>query len=64
MNSELEQALRVIEKGNVEEGLAHLHSLEEKADHQTKYDLAALYQELGRSDRARPLVEELLTYYR
>ncbi|WP_100398560.1 tetratricopeptide repeat protein [Bacillus sp. FJAT-44742] len=63
MNSEIEQALRVIEKGNVEEGLTHLHSLEEKADHQTKYDLAALYQELGRSDRARPLVEELLTYY-
>ncbi len=57
------QAINEIEKGNVKEGLEQLSILEKSADHQSKYTIAQVYQELGHIDKAKVIVDELLMLY-
>ncbi|GAE25066.1 TPR repeat protein [Halalkalibacter wakoensis JCM 9140] len=59
----LEKAMQDIGSGYVEEGLAQLARLEESADHQMKYDIAELYQELGHVEKAKKIIDELLLLY-
>src|SRR5690625_5186492 len=59
----VEQAIKKIEIGNVEEGLSELSSIAKTADHETKYEIAGLYYELGHMNKAKKIVEELLFFY-
>ncbi|WP_158735346.1 lipopolysaccharide assembly protein LapB [Alteribacillus sp. YIM 98480] len=63
MKKSLEDIIQVIQEGDIEEGLKSLEQYEKSADHQEKYDLVQLYEELGRLDKAKPLIEELINYY-
>ncbi|SDH41181.1 tetratricopeptide repeat protein [Alteribacillus bidgolensis] len=63
MQKSLEEIIQVIQEGDIEKGLKSLEQYERKADHQEKYDLVQLYEELGRLDKAKPLIEELINYY-
>lgn len=59
----IEQALKEIETGQVEEGLEKLSSLEKTADHQSKYAIAEVYHELGHVEKAKTIIDELLLLY-
>jgi tetratricopeptide (TPR) repeat protein len=59
----IESAIRDIEQGSVEEGLKKLANIEENGDHQTKYDIAEIYHELGHVDRAKKIIDDLLMLY-
>ncbi|WP_018922264.1 tetratricopeptide repeat protein [Salsuginibacillus kocurii] len=63
MNQTMEGAVEAIENGQVEKGLNILDQLEETADHQQLFDIASLYQQLGRADKAKPIITNLLSYY-
>ncbi|RSL33800.1 hypothetical protein D7Z54_08910 [Salibacterium salarium] len=63
MKNSLESVMETIQKGDAEKGLKMLDELEGRADHQEKYDIAQLYDELGRPDKAKPIVEELISNY-
>ncbi|MFZ4452291.1 tetratricopeptide repeat protein [Salibacterium aidingense] len=63
MKYNLEQIMELIQQGNTEKGLQLLDEFEGQADHQEKYDLVQLYVELGRPDKAQPLIEELIHLY-
>jgi tetratricopeptide (TPR) repeat protein len=59
----LERAIQHIETGNVEQGLNELENLEKDADHQIKFDIAEIYQELGHIEKAKKIVDELMLLY-
>ncbi|MFC0470275.1 tetratricopeptide repeat protein [Halalkalibacter kiskunsagensis] len=59
----IEKAIQDIETGNVEQGLSELARLEKRADHQVKFDIAEIYQELGHIEKAKNIVDELLLLY-
>ncbi|SDH07268.1 Tetratricopeptide repeat-containing protein [Alteribacillus persepolensis] len=63
MKSSLEESLELIQNGDVEKGLQRLEEVEQNASHQEKYDLIQIYEELGRLDKAKPLLDELISYY-
>ncbi|MGY4690096.1 tetratricopeptide repeat protein [Salibacterium sp. K-3] len=63
MKYNLEQIMEIIQDGDTEKGLQLLSEFEKNADHQEKYDLVQLYNELGRPDKAEPLIQELIQYY-
>ncbi|SFE34186.1 tetratricopeptide repeat protein [Alteribacillus iranensis] len=63
MERNLEQIVAMLQEGNTEEGLRLLQEREKHADHQEMYDLAMIYNELGRADKAQPLIEELISHY-
>ncbi|MFB4163405.1 tetratricopeptide repeat protein [Alteribacillus sp. JSM 102045] len=63
MHINLEEIIKTIQSGEVEKGLESLEKFEKNADHQEKYDLIQIYEELGRLDKAKPLLEELISYY-
>ncbi|WP_170840995.1 tetratricopeptide repeat protein [Salibacterium halotolerans] len=63
MKYSLEQIMEIIQQGNTEKGLELLNEFEKEADHQQQYDLVQLYNELGRPDKAEPLVQYLIQNY-
>ncbi|WP_143083007.1 tetratricopeptide repeat protein [Salibacterium qingdaonense] len=63
MKYSLEQIMEFIQQGDTEKGLELLSEFEKEADHQQKYDLVQLYNELGRPDKAEPLIQELIQNY-
>ncbi|WP_185819618.1 tetratricopeptide repeat protein [Salibacterium salarium] len=63
MKNNVEDIMEIIQKGDTEKGLKMLDELEGQADHQEKYDIAQLYDELGRPDKAKPIIEDLITNY-
>lgn len=63
LNSELEQAIQLIDSGNHEAGLIKLDELSKKDDDEQKRTIAEIYYELGLVDRALQLAEDLLFRY-
>ncbi|MFB5661683.1 tetratricopeptide repeat protein [Alteribacillus sp. HJP-4] len=63
MNNRIQEGLTLLQKGDTENGLEQLALAEKDASHQEKYDLILLYQEMGRADKAKPLLEELIRLY-
>ncbi|OIJ15838.1 hypothetical protein BKP35_02270 [Anaerobacillus arseniciselenatis] len=63
MNIGIKKALKDIEAGNMEEGLAQLKKVNETADHETKYSIAEIYYELGLVDLAKEIMDELILLY-
>ncbi|MCM3713581.1 tetratricopeptide repeat protein [Alkalihalobacillus oceani] len=59
----MKEVWKLIEAGEIEQGLRQLAELERKADHQTKYEIAEVYHELGHIEKAKTLIEELLQLY-
>ncbi|NEU31154.1 tetratricopeptide repeat protein [bacterium LRH843] len=61
--NEIKHALREIELGKVEEGLEQLSNLEQTADHQSLYEIAEVYHQLGHIEKAKKIIDELLLFY-
>ncbi|WP_332693303.1 tetratricopeptide repeat protein [Halalkalibacter lacteus] len=59
----IQKAIQNIETGKVEQGLNELARHEKGADHQVKFDIAEIYQELGHIEKAKKIVDELLILY-
>jgi tetratricopeptide (TPR) repeat protein len=59
----LETILETIRNGDTEKGLEEMEKYSHSANDQEKYDIVEMYQELGRSDKAQPLIEDLLGRY-
>ncbi len=63
MNIGIKKALKQIETGKMEEGLAQLKKVNKTADHETKYSIAEIYYELGLVDLAKEIMDELVLLY-
>ncbi|MCD8511438.1 MAG: tetratricopeptide repeat protein [Bacillus sp. (in: Bacteria)] len=63
LDSKLERAIQLIEKGQHEEGLIQIEEVREKAGDEMKRTIAELYYELGLVDRALEIIEELMFRY-
>ncbi|EIT86600.1 hypothetical protein A374_03479 [Fictibacillus macauensis ZFHKF-1] len=59
----LQEAVSLIEMGHVEEGMALIQTLKKDADHQTLYDIAKLYENLGHLEEAMNVVQRLRSLY-
>ena len=59
----VEKAIRAIESGKVEEGLAYLSNAEKEADHESKFAIAEVYHELGHIESAKKIIDDLLMFY-
>lgn len=59
----LQDVVKKIERGDVENGIKLLEKNERKANDEEKYTIAELYYELGHVDKAKQLVDELLRTY-
>ncbi|HEU5140040.1 MAG TPA: tetratricopeptide repeat protein [Bacillales bacterium] len=60
---EIEEAMALVESGNVSEGLTMLEKIEQGADDDDKYKIAQLYYEWGHLGKAKPIVENLRALY-
>lgn len=60
---QFEQAIQLIEKGDIEKGLIKLEDARKRADHEQLYDIAELYNELGLIDQASDIIQELRAFY-
>jgi tetratricopeptide (TPR) repeat protein len=60
---EIENAVTLVENGEVERGLSQLMELQEHASHQDKYAIAELLLKWGLLDDAKRIVDELLMLY-
>ncbi|GAE29030.1 tetratricopeptide repeat protein [Alkalihalobacillus hemicellulosilyticus] len=63
MVESLDVIIQKIESGKVDEGLNEIELLLKRADHQTKYEIAQVYQELGHVQKAKEVIDELLMLY-
>lgn len=59
----IEEAIQLVESGNVEKGLEELNSLQKNATHDEKYTIAECYVNWGLLSEAKELVDELLLLY-
>lgn len=60
---DIEEAVTLVESGNVSEGLRRLELAEASADDEEKYEIATLYHEWGHVQKAKAIIEELLMRY-
>lgn len=60
---EIEKAIAAIELGDVDKGLGDLKQLLKRADHQSKYDIAQVFHELGHVEQAKEIIDELMMLY-
>ncbi|WP_458412702.1 tetratricopeptide repeat protein [Schinkia sp. CFF1] len=63
MDKKLQEAIQLVENGEINKGLQYLHSLIANANHEEKLMIADLYLEWGFLDEAKTIIEELLEYY-
>ena len=63
MFTEIEEAIQLVEGGEVEKGLKKLRKLKNKANHQEKYQIAECFVQWGLLDEAKEIIEELLLLY-
>ncbi|OEH93439.1 tetratricopeptide repeat protein [Bacillus solimangrovi] len=61
--TELEQAIQLVENGEVESGLQKINDIKEKANHAEKHEIAELYIKWGLLDEAKVLIDELVLLY-
>jgi tetratricopeptide (TPR) repeat protein len=61
--NELQEAIMLVNQGNVELGLEKLEKIKIYADDETKYTIAQLYYDWGLMDKTKPIVEELYAKY-
>jgi tetratricopeptide (TPR) repeat protein len=60
---QLQQAIALVEQGNVEQGMGELNRLEKTSDDQTKYDIALIYYDWGLMDKTKAIIEQLILNY-
>ncbi|WP_102345785.1 tetratricopeptide repeat protein [Bacillus sp. Marseille-P3661] len=63
MFEKLEKAIKLVENGDISEGINYLHSLKQIANHEEKIMIADLYLKWGFLDEAKEIVIELLELY-
>lgn len=60
---QIDSAIQLIERGDIEQGLEQLSVARKRADHEQLYEIAELYNELGLIDQATDVVQELRAFY-
>ncbi|WP_176764528.1 tetratricopeptide repeat protein [Natribacillus halophilus] len=63
MRTDVEQAIDLIERGDVQSGLQRLNTIETNADDEQLFELATAYQSLGHPQEVLRLVDQLLATY-
>lgn len=63
MNIEMQEAIKLINDGKTERGIEQLKKVAEVVDHETKYQIAELYYQLGLVDLAKKIIDELIIFY-
>ncbi|WP_078428487.1 tetratricopeptide repeat protein [Alkalihalobacterium alkalinitrilicum] len=57
------EAVKKIESGQVDQGLAQLAELENTSNHETKFELAEAYYSLGHLEKVKKIINDLLLLY-
>jgi tetratricopeptide (TPR) repeat protein len=63
MKLEIQEAIKLINEGQTESGIEQLKKITEAADHETNYQIAEIYHQLGLVDLAKEIIEELISFY-
>ncbi|WLR53084.1 tetratricopeptide repeat protein [Bacillus tianshenii] len=63
VTTKIEEAVQLVEDGDIQAGLDQLHALQQDANHQQKHEIAELYIKWGLLDEAKVLIDELLLLY-
>lgn len=62
-NLDMKESIALINDGQTEKGIEQLKKVAEVADHETKYQIAELYYQLGLVNLAKEIIEELIIFY-